>query len=575
MSLRFRRHYRLLILLVLVLGTCVLALGDARIIAYTVAGRGRVGTAGADHGGPVDLFDSTVVHSIEIAIDEADYQQMLTTYRETGQKDYFRADVVIDGALVHDVGLRLKGNASLRTALGGRLAGGMGAGPGGLPAFDPGEPPGRQPGQPPGEEEGRAPEPASGDEWQPRQPPAGAVAEGQSGAGEGPPAGAAPEGQAGPGRQPRAGGMPGGNWGAEAGEGQAATKIPFLIKFDQFVPGQTYQGLDRLAIRTYGASYDAAMLQEPVTNAILGAAGLPVTRTAYAGVRLNGGDEELFSLSEVIGEDYLARYFANPNGVLYKAELGADLAYQGEDPSAYATHFTQQTRVNDADLAPLIDLARFVSESDEEAFETGLAARLDVGALATYLAANNLLVNVDSMGGMSNNYYLYYDDMAERFTVLMWDANESLGKLGGGNQSAAYDLYYTGAQGMAGGRGGIAGPDGLGGPGRTNTLVTRFLAVPAFRTLYEAKLLDIYAQAYDGGALDRQIEEYAALVRAAAAERSSLVDLQSYEQAVASVQAFVAQRAAYLAGTELVAGQAGAPGGLGPSPRADEDLHSQ
>ncbi len=545
MSLQFRRHYRLLVLLVLVLAGCTLALGDVRIIAYTVAGNRQVATAGADYGSQVDLFDQTVVHSIQITIDEADYQQMITTYQETGVKDYSHADVVIDGTLVRDVGLRLKGNASLRTALGGRGGPGMGFGPGNMPFPEDGrllQPPDGGQWQPPagvppeslparGDGVGRVPQPPDGGEW---QPPAASPQEGQERAERRPPAGDMP---------------PGGMWAGREGAGEAGAKVPLLIKFDEFVPGQTYQGLDRLAVRTYGTSPDAALLQEPVTNAVAAAAGLPATRTAYAGVRLNDGQEQLFTLSEVIGDDYLAQHLAYDGGVLYKSDLGADLSYQGEDPSAYATRFTQQTRVNDADLAPLIALARFVSESDDEAFQAGLARRLDVEGFATYLAVNNLLVNVDSMAGMSNNYYLYYDDVAERFTVLLWDANESLGKLAGGGRAATYDLYYQGRQGMGGGRGGME---------RSNTLVTRFLAAPTFRALYEAKLVEIYDREFAGGAIDRRIEEYADLVRTAAAERTGLVDLEQYEQAVVSLQAFVEQRAAYVASTELLAGQTSA-----------------
>jgi hypothetical protein len=50
------------------------------------------------------------------------------------------------------------------------------------------------------------------------------------------------------------------------------------------------------------------------------------------------------------------------------------------------------------------------------------------------------------------------------------------------------------------------------------------------RALYETKIVEIYDQAFASGAIDRQIEEYAAVVRAAATERSSLVDLERYDQ---------------------------------------------
>jgi len=236
--------------------------------------------------------------------------------------------------------------------------------------------------------------------------------------------------------------------------------------------------------------------------------------------------------------------------VLYKAEVGASLTYQGDDPSLYARSFTQQTRVNDADLGPLIDLMRFITEVDNATFERELSEHLDVDSLATYLAINNLLVNTDSLVGMSNNYYLYYDEVAERFTLLMWDGNESLGKMARGGQAATYDIYFSGQSGGEGRMGG-----GMGG-GR-NLLVTRFLASAQCMALYEQKLAEVYEMAFTGGALADKTESYAALVRAANASRG-LVNEENYDRAVAEVLAFVEQRGDYLATTSLLGGQAAA-----------------
>ena len=134
-------------------------------------------------------------------------------------------------------------------------------------------------------------------------------------------------------------------------------------------------------------------------------------------------------VSEVIDEAYLVRNFGETRGVLYKASLGANiLTYRGANPSAYDTSFSQETRIGEADLAPLIEFIRFVNESDEAAFASDLARHLDVDAFATYLAINTLLVNLDSLvSGNGNNFYLYYNEANRRMTLLFWDGNESLG----------------------------------------------------------------------------------------------------------------------------------------------------
>ncbi|MBI4926465.1 MAG: CotH kinase family protein [Anaerolineae bacterium] len=494
MSLTFRRNYGLLIALALVIVLLTAGLGNLRVIAYTVAGSETPQAAGVDVTNSVALFDASQVHSVQILISDEDYEQMLTTYKETGAKDYFQADVIIDGVRMNDVGLRLKGNASLRTAAGG----GMGMGMGGERPEGMGIQPG---GEPPADRPARGNPPAAG------------------------------------------GNLPGGPVPSVVDESTQAveTKLPMLIKFDEYVEGQTYQGHAYLALRTYGISKDAAMLQEPVTNAVFRTMGQPATQTAYAGVRLNDEDELLYVLSEIVDEVYLAENFDYADGILYKSEVGSTLAYQGEDPSAYATSFTQETRENEADLAPLIEFVRFIDSSDDATFAAELPAYLDVDGFATYLAVNSLLVNSDSMAGMSNNYYLYYDDVTERFSVLMWDANESLGKLTFGGQAVTFDLLQAGQAGQANAQGG-----GRGGMNRSNELVTRFLANADFKALYLEKLQAAYETALSSGFAQQLVQQTAQTVGAAVTERG-LVDADAYASAVASTLDFLNQRTAYLA----------------------------
>jgi spore coat protein CotH len=490
--MRFKRHYPLLILLVLVISILLAGLGTQRIIAYTRPGSAVVVQSGAAFTTNVALFDQSIVHSIQILISAADYQAMLTTYKQTGEKDYYHADVIIDGVQISDVGLRLKGNASLRTAVGGGRPGGPGGGPG-----QPGRP-GRQPGD--------APQP--GGDVQNRQDPP----------------------------QPGAPGQPAQNTSSAQ---TASVKIPLMIKFNEFVSGQNYQGYTSLAIRTYGTTQNAALLEEPLTNAAFRLVGLPAPQTAYIGLKINDGAEQLYTIAEVINQGYIDRTFPASEGVLYKAEVGASLAYLGEDPSAYSGKFTLQTHKNEADLGPLIAFSKFIDQSDDATFEAQLPNYLDVDAFAMYLAINNLLVNNDSLVGMNNNYYLYYHQDTRRFTLLYWDGNESLSKMARGGQGANFDIYYTSDSGPRMG-------------GRRSALVTRFLASPTYKALYEQKLKQFYQAAFLSGALQTQVDQIDSTVHAALPARPSLTETQAYDQAVASVQDFLTRRAAYLATTPLL-----------------------
>ena len=155
-----------------------------------------------------------------------------------------------------------------------------------------------------------------------------------------------------------------------------------------------------------------------------------------------------------------------------------------------------------------------------------------------------MLVNTDSMLGMNNNYYLYYDEETQQFTLLMWDANESFGKLGG---SASYDLSLTNTQNGAGNRG---GPGGGGMGGGENALLTRFMANAIFKALYEEKLQEVYEKAFTSGAMTNAIDQYSELIHSANDERN-LVEIDTYDQAVEKMKTFISQRMDYLKTNKL------------------------
>ena len=584
MSLNFKRNYPIILFLVIALAFFTFVIGNQRVIAYTVQSRNQQNEQVITRSNITNdraLLDDSVVHSIKVVMSDEDYNKMITTYQETGLKEYFQVDIIIDGVQINDVGIRLKGNASLRAALGG--SGGMGGGNrnGGQGMFNNQQPPDNM--GKPGNLNGEMPEvmsndqvPAYGEMFEPQadaQMPTDRGMVGPQNNLQAPADGEMP----GPGNNPQVPangemtelqnnpqGPAGGEMFAPQGNPQMPAndqdntqqsgkerKIPFMIKFDEFVNGQTYQGYTALAIRTYGTSSDEALLAEPVTNEIARLVGLPATQTAYTGFQFNDDDETLYVISELVNEEYLSKYFENGDGVLYKAEIGSTLRYEGEDPSSYAKSFTQQTRVNDADLSPLIDFMRFLDQSDDETFENELPNYLDVDAFATYLAVNDLLVNTDSVIGMNNNFYLYYDDVNKQFTLLMWDTNESLGKVGG---NVSYSIDFINTQGNSGGQGGggrgmMGGGKGPGGG--QNTLLTRFMANTTFKSLYEEKLESVYQQAFLSGMIATTIEHYSSLIHSVNSERN-LVDIDAYDQAVEKTLTFINQRMEYLANTDLL-----------------------
>ncbi|WP_062137286.1 CotH kinase family protein [Demequina aestuarii] len=66
---------------------------------------------------PTDMpavWDSSVLHTIEVDYDAGDYESLISAYLQSGEKVWISATVTIDGETFENVGLKLKGNSSLR-----------------------------------------------------------------------------------------------------------------------------------------------------------------------------------------------------------------------------------------------------------------------------------------------------------------------------------------------------------------------------------------------------------------------------------------------------------------------------
>ena len=138
MPLRWRRHWKLVTTFGVGMAALVVLAGNSRVTAMTSSERSEAGDAGAatlDIAGSTELFDSSQIHTVSIDFAQRDYDRMLKTFRSTGEKEFVDATVTIDGTRIEHVGLRLKGNSTLRGiggGFGGRGPEGGGFGGGGF-----------------------------------------------------------------------------------------------------------------------------------------------------------------------------------------------------------------------------------------------------------------------------------------------------------------------------------------------------------------------------------------------------------------------------------------------------------
>jgi spore coat protein CotH len=351
------------------------------------------------------LWDSSVLHVISLDVDEADVAAAIAAYLDAGDKEWISATVTIDGTVIENVGIKLKGNSTLKTV---------------------------------------------------------------------------------------------------ETDGDPAT-LPWLVRLDKFVDGQNYLGDTELVVR---GNTTETSINEAVALELLDASGLANEEAISSRFSVNGGEAQLRLVIQQPDDAWAEQEFET-SSLIYKAEVGGDYSYRGDDPASYTDVFDQEA--GEEDLTPLIAFLKFVNESDDATFAADLDQWLDVDSFATYLAFNEVVDNYDDISGPGNNSYLRYDEETGLMTVVTWDLNLTFGArntVGGGGGA--------GGGGAAGG----ARPDGGGKGGATssNVLADRFLADADFAALYDEATASLTASLIDSGEALSVLDEWTALLVAEATD---------------------------------------------------------
>lgn len=171
---------------------------------------------------------------------------------------------------------------------------------------------------------------------------------------------------------------------------------------------------------------------------------------------------------------------------------GADLNYTDDDLDSYETIWDGEvTKTNQADHERVVKALKNIAEGND------LETYMDIDNLLRYMAVHVFSVNEDSLSGtMAHNYYLYESD--GKLSLIPWDYNLALGGMGG----------------MGGGRPGGSGEteERSGATGVVNSPIDdAFSGTKFFDTLmenetyhsqYEAYLQQLVSEYINGGGFD-------------------------------------------------------------------------
>ena len=210
---------------------------------------------------------------------------------------------------------------------------------------------------------------------------------------------------------------------------------------------------------------------------------------------------------------------------------GADLRYTDDDPESYSDIFdNDETDMDDGAEARVIAALKALSEgSPSEALDTEEVIR--------YFAAHNFVLNYDSYtGSMLHNYYLYEKD--GKLSMIPWDYNLAFGGFGGGpgenmGGNDASSLVNTG----------IDSP--LSGSAEESRPMWAWIAEDeTCLAQYHAALDELLQQYFENGTFEAELERMTSLIRPyVEKDPTAFYTVEEFDTAVETLKQFCLLRA--------------------------------
>jgi hypothetical protein len=197
-------------------------------------------------------------------------------------------------------------------------------------------------------------------------------------------------------------------------------KAPFKIKFDEFVPDQTFRGLRRMTFNNM--LEDPSFVAERLAYYFFRAARLPAPRANSALVSVNGQPFGVYVNLETEDKTFLRRWFASDAGNLYE-EGQVDFLPGNEDK------FELETNEQRNDRADLRGLISALQAARDQSLLADLDATLDTTQFLRFTAAEAAVNQWDMYGYTRfypNNFRLYHDPGPGRFVFIPWGMDMAL-----------------------------------------------------------------------------------------------------------------------------------------------------
>lgn len=184
--------------------------------------------------------------------------------------------------------------------------------------------------------------------------------------------------------------------GAAGSFRQVDDRPALTLNFSLGAEGRRVFGLRRLHLNN--SVQDPSYLNEYLGSELFRAAGIPTPRVAWATVRINDRDLDLYVLKEAFEKEFLRTFFGTANGNLYEGGFVREIDQIQERASGDGP----------ADASDIQRLVEAVREDNERRRWEKLGEVLDIDRFATYAALSVMLVDWDGYPLNRNNYRIYF-----------------------------------------------------------------------------------------------------------------------------------------------------------------------
>jgi spore coat protein CotH len=334
-------------------------------------------------------------------------------------------------------------------------------------------------------------------------------------------------------------------------------RFPFAIDFNLFNKARSFHGLKKVHFNN-GWS-DPTFMRDVISYEIFAGMGVPSPRASFVDLYLNDMHLGLYTMAEAVDKPFLQRYFANPNGNLYKPEVSSARldwtekdAYKGfsmfgmnipqppeQDPlfklnlgggplidilkalgeedaipafasanqspgffsAAIIRNYVEgaglKTNTNNPDYTGLFKLLDVLNSEPDGTFPQEIEKVLDVDEALRFLAVSAVIVHLDNYIGIGHNTYFYEVD--GKFHLIPWDLNMTFGTFNGGIRKNGIINYYI--------------DEPTSGPMHRFPLVDRLLSYEPYLEIYHRHIQEILDGPLSPDVILPRVDQLADLIR--------------------------------------------------------------